>query len=417
MRQGLRGVASFGLLGSFGLFGVLACTGGSDESGDEVADTSDSATGSDSATASDSGTGGDSGTETGGEPQFPTVDLDALPYDKLSDYGFFVGDLADLIPAERVYGYTVASPLFSDFAGKERFMYLPPDQQIHIDWAAADPGPGGEGELWDYPVGSVMIKNFWFDLDRSNPGQDINALRVETRLMVRFPDVWKVYTYVWDEAETEAVLTKYGKVVELAFTDAEGQPAMQNYKVPSLEQCGSCHSRDNVLKTLGPVTPQMNYPVEREGQTVNQMEWLASLGLFDAPLPDLSAVPRLYDPLGDEGTLEQRARSYLHANCSHCHRQDGGAGISGLRFVYWEQEPVHLGICKPPAAAGSASNGLSYDIFPGSPEQSIAIFRMQSLDPEIKMPELPSQVLNPEGIALISEWIAAMEPAGCESLP
>ena len=128
-------------------------------------------------------------------------------------------------------------------------------------------------------------------------------------------------------------------------------------------------------------------------------------------------MPRLYDPLGDEGTLEQRARSYLHANCSHCHRQDGGAGISGLRFVYWEQEPVHLGICKPPAAAGSASNGLSYDIFPGSPEQSIAIFRMQSLDPEIKMPELPSQVLNPEGIALISEWIAAMEPAGCESLP
>jgi uncharacterized repeat protein (TIGR03806 family) len=401
MRGTIGGVAVLGLL-------VLGCTSGDDEAGDEIGE---------SAGTDESDTDTGTGTETGEEPQFPTVELDALPYEKLSDYGFFVDELADLIPAERVYGYTVASPLFSDYAGKERFMYLPPDQQIHIDWAAADPGPGGEGELWDFPVGSVLIKNFWFDLDRSDPGQDENAKRVETRLMVRFPDEWEVYTYLWTEDESEALLIKYGDLVEIAFTDAEGQPAMQNYKVPSLEQCGSCHSRDNVLKTLGPVSPQMNTLVEREGETINQMHWLESLGLFDAALPDLSGLPVLIDPLGDEGTLDQRARSYLHANCSHCHRQDGGAGISGLRYVAWEQEPIHLGVCKPPAAAGAASGGLPYDIVPGAPDESIVVYRMQSLDPEVKMPELPSQVLNPEGIALISEWIAAMEPAGCVPKP
>jgi hypothetical protein len=122
----------------------------------------------------------------------------------------------------------------------------------------------------------------------------------------------------------------------------------------------------------------------------------------------------MVDPLGDVGTLDQRARSYLHSNCSHCHRQDGGAGISGLRYPYWEEAPIHLGICKPPAAAGAASGGRPYDIVPGDPDQSIVVFRMQSLDPMVKMPELPSRVLNPDGIQLISEWIAAMEPAGCE---
>ncbi|MCA9685344.1 MAG: hypothetical protein KC457_24405, partial [Myxococcales bacterium] len=276
------------------------------------------------------------------------------------------------------------------------------------------PGPGGEGELWDWPMGSVLIKNFYFDLDRSNPGQEENAKLVETRLLVRFPDGWEVYTYLWDDEETEAVLTKFGKLVEIDFTDEQGQPATQEYKVPSLEQCGSCHARDNVLYTLGPVSLQMNYDVVRDGQTINQMQWLADRGLFDEALPDLSDYPTLVNPMGGSGTLDQKARSYLHANCSHCHRQDGGAGISGLRFVFWEQAPVHLGFCKPPAAAGAASGGRPYDIVPGDPDQSIVVYRMESLDPMVKMPELPSRVLNPAGIALISDWIASLEPAGCE---
>lgn len=393
-----RSIAIAWVLGLSGA-STLACSS-DDAASDEQAD--------------ESGESADESGETG-EPQWPTIDLDALPYENLSEYGFFVGEqLSALDPAEGVYPYTVVSPLFSDFAGKARFIYLPDGEQLHIDFDAASPGPGGEGELWTWPVGSVLIKNFYFDLDRQNPGQDQNARLIETRLMVRYDDGWKVFTYVWDDAQTDAVLTKYGKLVEVEFTDVDGQPATQEYKVPSLEQCGSCHSRDNTLETLGPVTQQMNYQVERDGQLVNQMQWLESLGLFDEPLPDLSDFPTMVDPMGSTGTLEQRARSYLHANCSHCHRQDGGAGISGLRFVYWEEAPIHLGICKPPAAAGAASGGRPYDIVPGDPDQSIVVYRMQSLDPMVKMPELPSRVLNPDGIALISDWIAAMEPGGCE---
>ena len=147
----MRSIATFGGV-AFVATLALACT--DDKPADENGESSTGETG-----------------DTDGEPQWPTVDLDALPYEYLSEYGFFVGDdLSALAPAQGVYPYTVVSPLFSDFAGKARFLYMPEGEQLHIDWAAADPGPGGEGELWDWPVGSVLIKSFYFDVDRQDPG-------------------------------------------------------------------------------------------------------------------------------------------------------------------------------------------------------------------------------------------------------
>jgi hypothetical protein len=61
-----------------------------------------------------------------------------------------------------------------------------------------------------------------------------------------------------------------------------------------------------------------------------------------------------------------------------------------------------------PAAAGQGTGGFPHDIVPGKPEESIVIFRMNSLDPEIKMPELPNRVIDKAGVQLISDWIAAM---------
>jgi len=398
-----------GLALSLSLVFTLPACGGGGSSDDEVGSEASEAGSDESDTQTETeGETGDTGAA------WPMIDLDGLPYETLSEYGFFRGELRELDPALGVHPYTIISPLFSDFAGKARHIYLDEGQTMHIDWEAESPGPGGAGEVWDFPTGAVVIKHFYFDLDRSDPGQDENARLIETRLLVRFEDDWEYYTYVWDEAQTDAVLTKFGEVIDVEFKDADGLPATQEYKVPSLEQCGSCHSRDNEGYTLGPVSPQMNYLVERDGEMVNQMQWLEGLGLFDAPLPDLSDYPTLVDPMGDEGTLDERARSYLHANCSHCHRREGGAGVSGLRYPYWENEPVHLGICKPPAAAGAASDGRPYDVVPGEPDNSIVVFRMQSLDPMVKMPELTSRVLNPAGIDLISDWISAMEPAGCD---
>ena len=107
--------------------------------------------------------------------------------------------------------------------------------------------------------------------------------------------------------------------------------------------------------------------------------------------------------------LELRARSYLHANCAHCHRRDGPASNSGLFLTFGEGERAAWGYRKRPVAAGRGSGGLAFDIAPGDPDGSIMVHRMQSLEPGVMMPELGRGLPHPEGIELIRDWIAAME--------
>jgi hypothetical protein len=135
---------------------------------------------------------------------------------------------------------------------------------------------------------------------------------------------------------------------------------------------------------------------------------MAEQGMFAATPPEAGSLLAFVDPMGMDGTLEWRARSYLHGNCAHCHQPGGGAGKSGLVFLATETEPAKYGVCKVPAAAGPGTGGRPHDIVPGDPDDSIILYRMNSLDPEIKMPELPNRVIDARGVQLIHDWIAAM---------
>lgn len=320
-----------------------------------------------------------------------------FPLAKLSDYDFFVGPLVDLAPKTGVVPYQVAAPLWSDQAGKHRFIVLPEGGKI---------GFKEDDSEWDFPEGTILIKNFFFDHDR----RDVNAGSriIETRLLVRTADNWRVFTYVWNDEQTEALPLRTGKRVNIEFIDVDGGAKMEEYIVPNEDQCASCHERDDVQHSLGLVTPQMNRMVERDGAQVQQLEWLAAQGMFAADPPAPASLTAFVDPFGTEGTLEWRARGYLHGNCSHCHQLGGGAGKSGLVFLGSEPNLAKLGVCKVPAAAGQGTGGFPHDIVPGKPEESIVIFRMNSLDPEIKMPELPNRVIDKAGVQLISDWIASM---------
>jgi hypothetical protein len=139
---------------------------------------------------------------------------------------------------------------------------------------------------------------------------------------------------------------------------------------------------------------------------------MAEQGIIAGDVPDPASLPAFPDPAGD-ADLDSRARAYLHGNCGHCHRSGGGGGASGLSFVAWEDNPLTFGICKVPAAAGPGAGGRPLDIVPGDPDRSIVVFRMDSTDPEIKMPEVPSLLSDDFGVELVTEWIAAMPPNDC----
>ncbi|KYG04644.1 hypothetical protein BE21_45645 [Sorangium cellulosum] len=334
-------------------------------------------------------------------PDPPDPPQESMPYDTLSEYGFFEGALSALKPVEGVIPYEVAAPLWADHAGKGRFLVLPAGGRI----------AASEVEDWEFPLGTIVIKTFFLGLDRRDPSGAARIL--ETRLLILGEEGWKPHTYVWNEEQTEARRSVAGARIALDVIDASGSPARAQYLVPNTNQCNSCHERDDRTAVLGLITPQLNREIVIDGAPRNQLAWLEAQGIFRAPLGAPERLPSFPDPFGD-APLDARARAYLHGNCSHCHRPGGGGGVSGLVLLAWETDPSKNGVCKVAAAAGAGTGGNTYDIVPGAPEESIMTFRMRSTDPEIKMPELSNRLPDADGVELVRAWIAAMEPAGCD---
>ncbi|MFT6395629.1 MAG: putative repeat protein (TIGR03806 family) [Bradymonadia bacterium] len=321
-----------------------------------------------------------------------------LPYETLSEYGFFEGPLADQAPADGVLAYAPVSPLWADYAEKGRYIVLPEGETID---------PEGD-EDWVYPLGSIIVKSFYFVEDRRDLAGPARIM--ETRLLIRedVEEGWTSHTYVWNDEQTEAERVIAGRRISLAYTDEDGGSAEQIYLVPNTNQCRDCHGREDVTVLLGINTYQLDYEVGG----ANQLDVLVDAGAFSRR-PERT-VPALVDPAEDSNTPELRARSYLHANCSHCHRPGGDGGRSGLDLRIWQEDPARYGVCKTPVAAGAGAGGRSYDLVPRHPELSILPFRMASTDPEVRMPELPSRVPDDFGVELIEEWILSMDAEGCE---
>jgi uncharacterized repeat protein (TIGR03806 family) len=319
----------------------------------------------------------------------------------LSEYGFFAGRLADQTPAEGVVPYRLNTPLFSDYAEKLRFVKLPAGQTV----------PYNALEVLDFPIGTTLIKTFYYPNDFRDVGKGRRLM--ETRLLIRETEGWKALEYVWNDDQTEAVLEVAGDRKAVTYTDADGRSRQQEYIIPNLNQCKSCHNRNEVLMPIGPSARQLNgdvrYGIPANSATAeNQLiHWQKAGWLTN--LPPLSDVPRA--PVWNDaatGSLDARARIWLDINCAHCHRPDGPASTSGLNLSLHEQNSTAWGVMKTPVAAGRGSGGRRYDIVPGRPDESILLYRMESTDPGVMMPELARKVTHQEGVALVRAWIKSL---------
>ena len=313
-----------------------------------------------------------------------------------------IRDSRDLVPNGGVIDYTVAAPLWADAAEKGRYFVIPEGTSIGFS----------EEEVWDFPSGSVFIKNFYFDQDRG----DVEDLRiVETRLLVLEADgEWQGYIYLWNNEQTEAERSKAGADVYIEYLDEAGERQSQLYLVPDQNVCETCHRRDDQKVLLGPTTWQMNTAWGIGGEEdVNQIDWLSDNGFLRGDVPPSGELAALANPAGD-ASVDARARAYLHGNCAHCHRTGGLAEGTGLRLSAWIEDPVRYGVCNLSGGVGSAAGGSRYIIWPGQPEQSFLPFRMASEDPEIKMPEQPNLLADAFGVGLIEQWITELPGEPCE---
>ena len=311
------------------------------------------------------------------------------PLKRLSEYGFFAGELAELVPAENVYPYALNTPLFSDYAEKDRFVYLPAGSTMAYS----------DTEVFDLPIGAVLIKNFSYPIDAREPA--LGRRLVETRLLKRTERGWQAWGYTWDEEQSEAEYKPLGGKTSVDWIDAEGDTREIEYEIPNQFQCKGCHSFAGELRPIGPSARQLHGEANPTAAA-----WMAAGIVDDAPA-DLSTWP-VMDWRAEGASVEVRARAYLDANCGYCHRAEGPANTSGLFLLASTPTGPQIGIRKSPVAAGKGSGGRKYGIYPGKPAKSILMYRLESVDPAVRMPEVGRSTVHEEGIALVKTWIEEM---------
>jgi len=296
--------------------------------------------------------------------------------------------------AATVIPYEVNSPLWSDGADKRRGLALPTGGKIHVKNCSANASEcldAADDGKWVLPVGTVMVKTFLFD-----------GKLVETRLFVHFDAAnWVGYSYQWDEAQTDATIVPDDRVEDVFNT---GQRTV-TWHLPSRLDCMTCHTPTGG-STLGPETAQFNRVVNG----TNQIDTLKGLNAFETP-PAMPYKTALVAPTGTAGSVEERARSYLHANCGFCHRPDDPNFFSiDLRHDVAFKDTNTCGVTPE---KGNQGVSTSLIITPGMPSQSVVILRMTALPDDVngkhgRMPKIASYVNDDAAVTLISNWITGI---------
>lgn len=332
---------------------------------------------------------------------------DGAPWATLAEWRLFT-DTARQEPNDGVVRFDVIAPLFSDYADKHRFIWVPDGADVDV----TEVGP------WSLPVGAIVVKTFAYPVDARDPS--LGERLIETRLLVHeAAGGWVAHTYVYAAADPDprrARLKPAGDIIPVSWIDAAGATRSVDYVVPTANECTECHGAAGATELLGVRTRQLDRDVVVAGEVVGQLDHLAAALGFASPGAD-PGRDVMVDPLGD-GDLTSRARAWLDVNCAHCHSATGEAGQKAL-LLDWEStdpavaSPIDWGACKVPTSSGGANCERVYDIVPGDPDASVLMCRIESDVGKVQMPPLGRRLVHTEGVAVIRAWIAGMEPTGC----
>lgn len=322
----------------------------------------------------------------------------------LSETGFF-SDLQALVPTDAAIPYEINVPFWSDGARKSRWILFPFDGEFNL---AEERIGFSSDEPWNFPEGSVLVKHFDLPTDETDPAVTIP---IETRFLVS-GYLGEVYglTYRWRADGSDADLVTGGDDVDYTIATATGTRT-QTWRYPSNAECRQCHNPTAGF-ALGFSTRQLNrettYP--STGRTDNQLVTYADVGMLDTSIVagDAATMPRLAASDDMTRTLEDRARSYLDANCSHCHQ----SGI-GNRAVFDARASVPLeeaSLVRSPVFVDDLGVPEAAILSPQRPERSIAHRRMRIRDGGgVGMPPIASSVPDVAGARLVEDWIAVLD--------
>lgn len=323
---------------------------------------------------------------------------------KLSQTGIF-SSLSTLTANPGIVPYDVNSPLWSDAAVKTRWIALPAGGKI---------GFAATGE-WSFPQGSVFVKHFELGTDDTNAAI---RKRLETRLLV-VDATGNGYgaTYKWNAAGTDADLLTDGQSETITIATPGGGTRTQTWNYPSRGDCLACHTSQAKF-VLGAKTRQLNgnFQYPGTGATDNQLRTWNYLQMFNTPITEsnIGGYSKLVAVGNTDASLNDRARSYLDANCAHCHRPLGVATNFDAR---WDTPLADQNIINGLLQKGDLGIAGAKVVVPQTVGKSVLHFRMNSADNAVKMPPLARNVVDATAVAAIAEWINSLQPSTLVATP
>lgn len=323
-----------------------------------------------------------------------SFDLNNLPYEKLSDYRFFLNDLKELIPNERVIPYEPITPLFSDYAHKSRFIWMP----VGVSATYVN-----DHEILDFPNGTVMIKSFYYDHVIPNDERKI----LETRLIYKKDDLWYFADYTWNDEQNEAFYSLEGSNVPVNFIADDGEDRFVDFRIPAESECYTCHKINDKAIPIGPKPQNINSNLAYDEGVKNQLQKWVEVGYLQGPLPE--NIVTVGDWTDETLPIEERVRAYVDMNCAHCHREGSHCSYRPMRFAYSETTtPENLGICVEPQEF--IHEQITHVISRGNILRSALFYRLNTNEVQWRMPLMGRTVIHQEAVDLFEEYIESMSP-------
>ena len=329
----------------------------------------------------------------------------------LSETGLFQSTSQQLA-ASGVYPFAINSPQFVDQASAKRWVALPGNSTARFyDRAIPIRETFYSGQVF-LPKDGVLVKTLSLPL-KTAEGSRQQA--VETQILHFDGKNWNGYTYAWNPQATEAELVEAGgRDRELTVADPSEASGFrkQTWHFSGRSQCMTCHNpwAGHAL-AFTPMQLDLGNAGERPGES--GLGGLRRLGLVEYrkadgdKATDTMTINRLSDPLSAKESLENRARSYLHANCAHCHQSGaGGTATIDLRQHIPLAESKVVGIKPVQGAFGLPDASL---ITAGDPYRSALYYRMAKTGSG-HMPHLGADLIDMQGLGLVHDWISQMAP-------
>ncbi len=293
----------------------------------------------------------------------------------LSETGLFTS-VGDLTPSAGVTAYDVVVQRWQDEAVATRWVAIPGEAPIVFD-----------GEARSFPEGTVFAKHL------TTPGE--NPQPLETQILHRDNGRWNPYSYIWnDDGSDAALVPPEGANRTVKWRDGHDR----TWRASATNECRLCHNAGSDF-VLGFQSSQLR----KETGKGNSLARLLDSGVVKKTSAKLASWS-LVDPHDESQSIDDRARSYLHGNCSSCHHKRGNAIVS-----FYLKRDLSLPEMKTNKGTGIGTFGMEHAkvIAAGDPFRSVVTYRMSKLGYS-RMPYIGSQVVDSKGVALVADWIATL---------